>query len=181
MEEEKSTKEKLSKLRTLANWLTTSRGLTGLPVILSLSMGAGSIAWVLILIGGISDVLDGWLARKAGGGSEWGARFAPLSDKILLSAPFIWLASQSVLPTWAVWILISREIVVSGWRSKSHKGGPASRGGKAKTILQFISILLLLWPTSWLFSQRLQIIGWYIFWPSLLISLTSAKSYLKGQ
>ena len=135
-----------SQLRKWANTLTLIRAVAGLPLVIALSFENLSIAWVILILAGISDVMDGWLARLAGGGSEWGARLDPLSDKVLLAGPLIWLSSKGILPIWAIWLLLSREIIVSGWRSRAQKGGPACKQGKAKTILQFLSLLLLLWP-----------------------------------
>lgn len=177
-------------LRRLADLLTLSRAALGLPLLLALMGGAQAVAWVLLLLGGLTDWADGWLARRAGGGSVWGARLDPLTDKILISAPLLWLAAEPAagphLPLWAVWLLLARELLISGWRSSQGTGGPASWSGKAKTILQFVSLLLLLWPGAWTLGmppaalpQALHGIGWWLFWPSLLLALSSAWGYLR--
>ena len=155
------------------------RALSGLPLILALQLGARPIAWWLLLLAGLSDAADGWLARRAGGGSSWGARLDPLTDKVLIAAPLLWLASTGGLPLWAVWLLLARELLISGWRSQASDGAPASRGGKLKTILQFLSLLLLLWPPEWAGHAALVSLGWWLFWPSLLLALTSAFGYLR--
>jgi CDP-diacylglycerol--glycerol-3-phosphate 3-phosphatidyltransferase len=164
-------------LRRLADGLTVARALLGLPLILALSGGAAGLAWWLLLLGGLSDWADGVLARRAGGGSVWGARLDPLTDKILITAPLLWLGAQGSLPLWAIWLLLARELLVSGWRAAASSGGPASWGGKAKTILQFTSLLLLLW--HWSGSDWAQLLGWWLFWPSLLLALSSAWGYLR--
>ncbi|MFM7314430.1 MAG: CDP-alcohol phosphatidyltransferase family protein [Cyanobium sp.] len=178
-------------LRRLADLLTISRAVLGLPLLLALIGGARELAWLLLLLGGLSDWADGVLARRAGGGSVWGARLDPLTDKILISAPLLWLASQAILPLWAVWLLLARELLISGWRAGLGSGGPASWSGKAKTILQFSSLLLLLWPRTWTLGVAdlaqgdldpavvLQNIGWWLFWPSLLLAFSSAWGYLR--
>ncbi len=171
-------------LRKLANFLTLFRFAVGIPVIVALQRGDNSIAWVLISLGAVSDMADGYLARKAGGGTIWGARLDPLADKILLVAPLIYLARDLVIPLWAIWLLISRELIISGWRSSNLLGGPASMGGKVKTILQFSSILLMIWPYSWggiSFSDNLRELGYYLFWPSLFFAIFSALKYLNLQ
>jgi len=173
-----------NRLRRLANALTLLRIAIGLPVILALSNQRLVIAWFLILFGGITDITDGALARKAGGGSKWGAQLDPLADKILLLAPLLWLVSDSVLPFWSIWLLITRELIISLWRSSQKKGGPASIGGKIKTILQFISILFMIWPNTWggiNIVSNIQKLGWYLFWISLVTALLSALKYLKPQ
>ena len=169
-------------LRLLADGLTTGRALLGLPLILSLAGGELSLAWILLVLGGISDWGDGFFARLSGGGSQWGAKLDPLTDKILLLAPLLWLAQQERLPLWALWLLISRELMISSWRGNLKGGGPASLAGKGKTLLQFVAILLMLWPSPWAAPQLLNQIhrfGWYLFWPSLLLAISSALDYLK--
>jgi CDP-diacylglycerol---glycerol-3-phosphate 3-phosphatidyltransferase len=168
-------------LRRIADGLTAGRALLGLPLILALGAGQQALAWWLLLLGGISDWADGALARWAGGGSEWGARLDPLTDKILIAAPLLWLAAQPAwpqhLPLWAVWLLLARELLISGWRSGASGGGPASLGGKAKTMLQFAALLLLLWP--WDGAVWARVLGWWLFWPSLVLALSSAWGYLR--
>ncbi|MEI8250820.1 MAG: CDP-alcohol phosphatidyltransferase family protein [Synechococcus sp. ELA057] len=178
-------------MRRLADLLTISRALLGLPLLLALGAGAQGLAWLLLLLGGLSDAADGALARRAGGGSVWGARLDPLTDKILIAAPLLWLASRGTLPLWAIWLLLARELFISGWRAGQGSGGPASLSGKAKTILQFAALLLLLWPKGWTLGLPtwaegglslpivLQAIGWWLFWPSLLLALSSAWGYLR--
>lgn len=178
--------------RRLADGLTAGRAVLGLPLILALGAGWQELAWILLLLGGLSDWLDGLLARRAGGGSVWGARLDPLTDKILILAPLLALAARGALPLWAIWLLLARELLISGWRAGQGSGGPASGGGKAKTILQFSALLLLLWPDAWSLGlpaaspgdpglpQLLRSIGWWLFWPSLLLAMSSAWGYLRA-
>jgi len=175
--------------RRLADGLTVGRAVAGLPLILALAAGWSDLAWWLLLLAGLSDAADGWLARRAGGGSVWGARLDPLTDKILILAPLLWLAAKAVLPLWAIWLLLARELLISGWRAGQGSGGPASWSGKAKTILQFSALLLLLWPNSWGatpggagglgLAAVLKQLGYWLFWPSLLLALSSAWGYIR--
>ena len=168
-----------ARLRQLADGLTLARAALGLPLIVALSSSHAATAWLLLLAGGLSDWLDGLLARRAGGGSVWGARLDPLTDKILISAPLLWLGASGLLPLWAIWLLLARELLISGWRAAETSGGPASRAGKAKTMLQFASLLLLLWPAGWGAAEPLHSLGWWLFWPSLVLALSSALGYLR--
>ena len=168
--------------RRLADGLTVGRAAIGLPLIVALSLGQPALAWWLLLVGGLSDAADGWLARRAGGGSVWGARLDPLTDKILILAPLLWLGAAESLPLWAIWLLLARELLISGWRAGQGSGGPASWSGKAKTILQFASLLLMLWPDGWGPAgavAALHLAGFGLFWPSLLLALSSAWGYLR--
>tara|TARA_Y100001968_G_scaffold313156_1_gene337064 strand:- start:29281 stop:29883 length:603 start_codon:yes stop_codon:yes gene_type:complete len=171
-----------SLLRITANFLTLLRGVLAVPLIISLESQQFLLAWILILIAGVSDLLDGYLARKAGGGTTWGARLDPLCDKIFICAPLIYLSSKGILPLWAVWLLIARELIISGWRSNHIQGAPASLLGKSKTILQFLSICLIFLPDNivnyelYLFANKL---GLILFWPSLILALLSAYKYIK--
>jgi CDP-diacylglycerol--glycerol-3-phosphate 3-phosphatidyltransferase len=168
--------------RRLADGLTVGRAAIGLPLIAALSGGQPALAWWLLLLGGLSDAADGWLARRAGGGSVWGARLDPLTDKILILAPLLWLGAAGSLPLWAIWLLLARELLISGWRAGQGSGGPASWSGKAKTILQFAALLLLLWPQSWGPAAAVGVlhsVGFWLFWPSLLLALSSAWGYLR--
>lgn len=156
--------------------------MAGLPLVLALLGQQQAWAWCLLVAGGLTDALDGWMARRAGGGSRWGARLDPLADKLLLVAPLLWLSANQTLPLWAVWLLLARELLISGWRRDAHDGAPASRWGKWKTILQFLSLLLLLWPDRWgnaAAVTTLQQLGWWLFWPSLVLALQSAVGYLR--
>ncbi len=83
-----------------------------------------------------------------------------------------------------MWLLLARELLISGWRSGQSSGGPASLGGKAKTVLQFLALLLLLWPAGWLGAgptALLHELGWWLFWPSMGLALSSALGYLRAE
>ena len=133
----------------IINGLTISRILLGLPIIISLKNYNNEVFIFLILIAGLTDYLDGYFARKYDHKSAFGAKLDPLADKILLIGPMIWLVHENLVPLWAIWLIISRELLITSWRSGKTSGGPASIQGKYKTTFQFASIILLLWPKSW--------------------------------
>jgi len=169
-------------VRAFADGLTLARACLGLPLLACLALGWSSAAWLLLMLGAASDALDGWLARRAGGGSVWGACLDPLADKLLVSAPFLWLLQQQCLPAVVVWLLLGRELVVSAWRGTDPAGAPASPAGKLKTVLQLTALLLLLWPPSWgggEIATQLRGVGWWLVWPTLASSLLSAWFYLR--
>ena len=177
-------------IRRFINWpiiingLTISRILLGLPIIILLQNGRNDIFILLILIGGLTDFLDGYFARRYNHQSVLGAKLDPLADKILLIGPMIWLVYRNLVPLWAIWLIISRELLITNWRSNKDAGGPASIQGKYKTTLQFLSIILLLWPESWGTYNTVYIItklGYISFWISLLLAYSSAIRYIINQ
>tara|TARA_B100001250_G_scaffold71013_1_gene57341 strand:- start:161 stop:655 length:495 start_codon:yes stop_codon:yes gene_type:complete len=158
--------------------------LLGLPIIISLRYGNNGVFIFLILIAGLTDFLDGYLARKYDHKSVFGAKLDPLADKILLIGPMIWLVHENLVPLWAIWLIITRELLITSWRSDKASGGPASAQGKYKTTFQFISIILLLWPKSWGTIHTIYIInkiGYISFWIALFLTLSSAMKYVFNQ
>ena len=169
---------------TIINGLTISRILIGLPIVFALKNGKNDIFIFLILIGALTDFFDGYLARKYNYQSVLGAKLDPLADKILLIGPMIWLVHENLVPLWAIWLIISRELLITCWRSDKNSGVPASIQGKYKTTLQFISISLLLWPQHWGNAYSTYIInriGIISFWISLFLTLSSAIKYIINQ
>ena len=170
--------------QTLINGLTISRIIIGLPIIIALKNDRNDIFILLLLIGAFSDFFDGYLARKYNHQSVLGAKLDPLADKILLTGPMIWLVHENLVPPWAVWLIISRELLITSWRSDKSSGGPASILGKYKTTIQFISLMLLLWPKGWgsvSIIYFINKIGYISFWICLLLTLSSAIKYIINQ
>ncbi|MDE2007248.1 MAG: CDP-alcohol phosphatidyltransferase family protein [Rhodospirillales bacterium] len=71
-------------------------------------------AFLLFLGAGVSDAVDGWLARRWGGGSQVGAVIDPVADKALLVTMFITLAAVGQVPTWLAVLVVFRDIVIVG-------------------------------------------------------------------
>ncbi len=177
----------LSHLRTVANGLTMFRGLLAMPLLLVLEGGWGWWAWGLLMFAAATDAVDGWMARRGGGGSAWGARLDPLCDKIFLLAPLLWLAGQGAgatgngispipIPLWAIWLLLARELLVTEWRSRHPHGAPAHWSGKLKTISQFLCFGFLLWPGA---AQALTVtVGGGLFWVAMAMAWLSGIHYL---
>ena len=168
----------------IINALTISRILLGLPIVILLKNGNNDIFIFLILLAGLTDFLDGYFARKYDHKSAFGAKLDPLADKILLIGPMIWLVHENLVPLWTIWLIISRELLITSWRSDKTSGGPASIQGKYKTIFQFACIILLLWPKSWGTNYTIYIINkicYISFWIALFLTLSSAIKYIFNQ
>ncbi len=105
---------------------------------------AWSWAAVLFIVGSISDYFDGWLARKYGLVTNFGALMDPLVDKVLTSAAFIVLSVDGQIPPWITCLVVAREFLVTGLRTLAASQGAilsADSWGKWKTGAQ-IAVLV---------------------------------------
>lgn len=101
----------------------------------------------LFLLASLTDVVDGWVARRWKQVSRLGILLDPIADKILISSAFISLVENRLAPAWAVVIVIGREFAVSGLRAVAAAEGwaiPASKAGKFKMFSQVVTIALLI-------------------------------------
>ena len=107
------------------------------------------MAWFYILAS-ITDIIDGWLARRGGLVTDVGKLLDPLADKMLVATSLIMLVSVGRIEPWAVFmvvVIVGRELAVTGLRGIASAGGKvmaASWQGKAKTLSQNVAISALL-------------------------------------
>ncbi len=105
------------------------------------------LALGIFLCAAVTDLLDGYLARRLGQITTIGTLLDPIADKMLVSAALIALVQVRAVPGWLVILLIGREFAVSGLRSIAAAEGytiKASDLGKTKTTAQVLGICLLL-------------------------------------
>ncbi len=142
---------------TLANILTLSR-LALTPIIILLvyvpEAWARWLAFGLFIVGGISDCVDGWVARRFQQVSPLGTYLDPVVDKIVLLSLFFTLSDLRLLPLWISLLMLARELLVDGVRSAGAITGQvvgANFMGKTKATLQSISIgvALAVWALNW--------------------------------
>ncbi|MGH2768317.1 MAG: CDP-diacylglycerol--glycerol-3-phosphate 3-phosphatidyltransferase [Actinomycetota bacterium] len=108
------------------------------------------LAIVVFILAGLSDYLDGYLARRHRV-TTLGTFLDPLADKILVGAALVTLVALRGFPLWAAIVIAARELAVSLLRSAALRRGrsiPASKAGKAKTATQIPMVLLWLLPRS---------------------------------
>ena len=111
-------------------------------------------AYILAILAGLTDLLDGYLARKWNQITDFGALMDPLADKIFITATMLMAVEYQLMHAWIVVLVISREFMVTGLRTMAAKRGiviAADRWGKLKTALQMV--MLALAGGSW--------VGWY--------------------
>jgi CDP-diacylglycerol--glycerol-3-phosphate 3-phosphatidyltransferase len=105
------------------------------------------IASLLYLVAAAGDFLDGYLARTRGQVSMLGKFLDPLADKLLVTAILVYMVALGRVPAWVVVVTIARDLAVNGLRSIASAQGlviAASDGGKIKTALQLVAIMMLL-------------------------------------
>lgn len=166
------------KLKTAANGVTAAR-LAATPILVVLVLRATPSWAALILFAALalSDFADGWLARRQGPSAS-GAFLDPLADKFLVLGA---LAAIAVLGqvTWApVALLALREVLITSYRVVVARRGvsvPARRVAKAKTVVEFLTITLLLLPVTW--PSRLTF-SHVALWLAVVLAWASAVQYL---
>ena len=133
----------------------------------------------VFLLAALTDVLDGFLARRNNQITRLGKLLDPAADKILTSAAFISLVeiNPEVVPAWIVVAIIAREFAVSALRSLAASEGviiAAGSSGKVKTVVQVISISLLI-----IYSKlgALSHLAPASLWVALAVSLYSGADY----
>jgi CDP-diacylglycerol--glycerol-3-phosphate 3-phosphatidyltransferase len=139
-----------SELTNLPNLITVGR-VALVPFVLLLidnySPLRTFLASLLYIGAAAGDALDGYLARKRNQVSVLGKFLDPLADKLIVTAVLVTMVSLNRSPAWVVVVLIGRDLAINGLRSIASAQGlviAASDGGKIKTALQLVAIMMLL-------------------------------------
>lgn len=181
-------------LKRIPNWLTLLRvALIPVFVVLLIDPTPAMLraAVVVFLLAAITDYLDGIMARRYDGVSDFGKLLDPLADKILVMAALVMMVGlrddrfgDSYVPAWMAVLVLAREIWVTGIRGIAAVGGTviaANSSGKVKSVLQIIAIVLLLLhttPVSLLgIRMNCQFIGLNVLLFSIIISYMGAYEY----
>ena len=118
-------------------------------LVLSREEPAEYLAAALFVLAGVTDGLDGYLARRHASVTRVGQWLDPLADKALVTAPVVALVIVGEFPLWAAVVIVVREFAVSllrAWLGTRGRAMPASGWGKAKTAAQLLVVLLFLLP-----------------------------------
>lgn len=122
------------------------------PEVAGSRLGSQVLAWIFI-VAAVTDLVDGWLARRGQQVTRIGKLLDPLADKLLVATALIVLLAAGRIPAWGtpmIVVIIGRELAVTGLRGFAQADGhimAAEWPGKAKALLQNIAIGALLFPT----------------------------------
>lgn len=130
------------------------------------------LASLLFVLASATDFFDGYIAREWNQTTMLGAILDPLADKMLTLAAFLALMVIGEASPWAIYLIIIRELFITGIRTVAVSEGlniQASQAGKVKTVFQMIAIgfLLMHWP-----------LGNELLWFAVFLTLYSGLEYL---
>jgi CDP-diacylglycerol--glycerol-3-phosphate 3-phosphatidyltransferase len=133
-----------------ANRITMSRLALTVLFVVALSSSwhyARTAALVIFIVAGLSDFVDGEIARRYGIVTNFGKLMDPLVDKIMVAAAFISLVPLKAVPAWAATAVVARDFLITGLRLMASAQGrilPAESLGKQKTSWQIVTIVFFL-------------------------------------
>lgn len=166
-------------MNNLANWITALRIILAMVCVGILIWDIPNkdlLAATIFIIAGLTDGLDGYLARIRKEITAFGKSFDPFADKVLIILTLLVLANLKRVPWIAVWIIIGREGIITILRYFAGKKGlsvAASSWGKLKTFFQIIAIALIMLDRFLPFSY-----GIWVLWFAVLLTVWSGLDYL---
>jgi len=182
------------RILTIPNGISVAR-LVGVPVFLWLVLGPHADGWAvaLLIVAGLSDWLDGKIARALNQTSKLGQLLDPAADRLYIAATLVALAIRAIIPWWLLAILAVRELTVGAGleilrRRTRISGLQVSLAGKAATLcLLYAFPLLFLGDHPGWGGTLARVIGWAfaiwgtaLYWQSALLYLTQIRGLLAG-
>jgi cardiolipin synthase len=154
------------KLKYIPNIICIARIILVAPIVWSLREQRYGLALTLILIAGLSDALDGYLARRFDWRTRLGGLLDPAADKLLMFAAFVTLAWIGLVPVWFSAIVVGRDIIIIGGTivyqlTVAPIHGEPTGTSKLNTVLQIVFVLLTI-THAWLGQPpmlALQVLG----------------------
>lgn len=164
-----------------ANVLTALR-LVLVPVFVTLVIGSQMtretwrvVACLVFAVASVTDLVDGWIARRFKLVTAFGKVADPIADKALTGAALILLSWYDRIEWWVTALILTREVGVTLLRFWVIRYGviAASRGGKAKTALQILAIVWYLWPVS----AELSGVGPWLLGAAVVVTVLTGMDY----
>jgi cardiolipin synthase len=142
------------------------------------------VATVLFVSAAITDWLDGWLARRLGQTSAFGAFLDPVADKLIVCVALVMLVDLGRIDTVVAAIIIGRELTISALREwMAQMGARASVAvhsvGKLKTVAQLVAIPLLLYDARLFGLFHTRPLGTWLIWIAAVLTVWSMLYYLR--
>ena len=138
------------------------------------------VGFTLYTIGAITDWFDGYLARRLDVVSSFGKLMDPLADKLFMSAVLIMLIPMGRVPAMVAFIIIGRELVVTGLRGVAAAQGlviSASPLGKYKAFTQILALGFLMFPLG-ILSFNPHLVGTWLLYVALALTVLSGTEYI---
>ena len=159
-------------------------GLFYLPSSMLADAARNQIGTLIFALAAITDWLDGFLARKWGQTSSFGAFLDPVADKLIVAAALILLVDLERTWAWLAMVIIGREITISAlreWMAQlgEHKSVAVAYVGKLKTAAQMIAVLLLLFDAPLVAGVNTRLLGNIFMVLAAVLTLWSMGYYLK--
>lgn len=171
-------------LLTLPNLLTAYRFATVPLLLLSLRPDAGTamslFAFWLFLSGALTDLADGYYARKHQSETVFGKLMDPLADKVMVAVALIMLIPMARVPAWVAFVILARELVITGFRGVAASAGivvAASSAGKVKSVCQYVALCVLIFPLGVLPLPFLHELGRLILYFAAALTVWSGFGY----
>jgi len=134
---------------------------------------------LLFSVAALTDLLDGYLARRSKQVTKLGILLDPIADKLLVISALIVLVDIELVPAWIAIVIIAREFVVTGLRVVALTKDvviPAEMGGKIKVTAQIASIIVLLVDKTFVFAD-LYSVGIFLLWIAMILGVISGVQY----
>ena len=135
------------------------------------------MALAIFVIASLTDMLDGYLARRDNLVTNFGKFMDPLADKLLVCSAMICMIPLGKLQAWFVIVIIAREFIISGFRLVAADNDiviAASYWGKFKTVSQMFMLILLIADLGGAFNMIAQV----LIWVSLVLTIVSLIDYI---
>jgi cardiolipin synthase len=163
----------------LPNALSVIRIILTVPVVIALLKGQYLLTLLLFLLAGISDALDGWIAKQFSFQTRLGSILDPMADKILLTCTFITLYWVGILPLWLLMLIFVRDVIIVAGALGYFLGEMTSDSellqptliSKFNTVLQIALVLFLL---------LIQLTADFAEWLEIVFIIVATSTALSG-
>jgi cardiolipin synthase len=166
-------------ISSLPNALSILRIILTVPIVMTLLNHNYSLTIVLFFIAGLTDALDGWIAKRFSCQSRLGSILDPMADKLLLAGSFITLFVIDLLPLWLLILIFLRDVMIVAGTVGYFLGTDASQDellvpsnlSKFNTVLQIVLVLFLVITQIYLISPQ---------WTDMFFIVVATSTVLSG-